>query len=72
MKAFGPGTDGFRTAVRNCAHDVVGPDRVRVGERLSRQGRRLCVTLQIQAETVDEVIDVYARLHGIRELMLIL
>ena len=32
----------------------------------------MCVTLTLRAETVDEVLLVYDRVHGVPELMLIL
>jgi putative lipoic acid-binding regulatory protein len=72
VKAFGPGTADFRDAVHGCARDVVGEERVEVRERISRGGRRMCVTLTLRARTVDEVLLVYDRVHDIPQLMLIL
>lgn len=71
VKAFGPGTRSFAQAIEACATAVVG-NRARVDERMSRHGSRMCVTLTLQAETVDEVIGVYHRIHEVDELMLIL
>ncbi len=72
VKAFGPETASFRAAVIACAHGVVGEARVTVAARSSRHGRRVCVTLALQAETVDEVLQVYAEISGVTDLMLIL
>jgi putative lipoic acid-binding regulatory protein len=72
VKAFGPGTGDFRAAIQDCATAVVGVTRLRVDERMSRRGSRMCVTLTLHAETVDEVICVYERIYGVPNLMLIL
>ena len=49
-----------------------GEERGEARERISSGGRRMCVTLTLRAETVDEVLLVYDRVHGVPELMLIL
>jgi putative lipoic acid-binding regulatory protein len=72
IKAFGPNTAEFRDAVHGCARDVVGEERVVVRERISRGGRRMCVTLTLRVQTVDEVLSVYDRVHEVPQLMLIL
>jgi putative lipoic acid-binding regulatory protein len=72
VKAFGPKTDDFRDAVHASAAQVVGAARVQIAERSSRHGRRVCVTLTIAAETVDDVIRVYAQICRVPELMMIL
>lgn len=72
VKAFGPETEAFRTAIVACAHAVVGEARVAVAARSSRHGRRVCVTLSLQVETVDEVLRVYGEINSVPELMLIL
>lgn len=71
VKAFGPGTRAFAQAIEACATAVVG-DRAEVHERMSRHGARMCVTLTLNVQTVDEVIGVYQRIHEVDELMLIL
>jgi putative lipoic acid-binding regulatory protein len=72
VKAFGPGSAEFAEAIHECARAVVGEERVVVRERISSGGRRMCVTLTLRAESVDEVLLVYDRVHGVPELMLIL
>lgn len=72
VKAFGPKTESFRAAVHAGAFAVVGPDRVTIGERSSRHGRRVCITLTLMAETVDEVIGVYRQMYSVPELLMIL
>lgn len=71
VKAFGPGADSFREEVEACAHAVVGV-RVEVTQRASKGGNRMCVTLTLDAKNVDEVIDVYDRVHEVDGLKLIL
>lgn len=72
IKAFGPGSDEFHAAVVAAAHAHLHPTRVMVQVRGTASGARQCVTLHLQAETVDEVEAVYERLHLIETLMLIL
>ncbi|MBL4687804.1 MAG: DUF493 family protein [Nannocystaceae bacterium] len=72
VKAFGPGTDDFRGAIRSAAVVVVGEERASFTERASRHGAKVCITLTLNAETVDEVIDVYERIHTVGTLALIL
>lgn len=73
IKAFGPSGDAFRQAVLDRAASVLGADRVGVkGERATRSGDRVCVTLALQVEQVDDIVHVYDRLHDVKDLMLIL
>jgi putative lipoic acid-binding regulatory protein len=72
VKAFGPGSEVFAAAIRACATAVVGADRAAVSERKSRKGARMCVTLTLRVQTVDEVIAVYERIHDVPGLALIL
>lgn len=72
IKAFGPAGDPFRDAVRAHAHAVAGETRVTVSERATRSGDRICVSVTIVVDTVEEVEEVYDRLHSIPELLLIL
>jgi len=72
IKAFGPAGSTFEADAESCAAAVVGTDRVAAHTRFSSGGRRSCVTLTLQAKTVDEVIATYERLHGLESLLLIL
>lgn len=72
IKAFGPGGGEFREAVVAHAHDVVGAGRVEVSERATRSGDRVCVTVTLAAESVEEVETMYARLYQLPDLLLIL
>lgn len=72
VKAFGPHTSAFREGVVSAAREVFGEDRAEVAERASRHGAKLCITLRLNAQSVDEVIDVYERIHRVETLALIL
>ena len=72
VKAFGPATPDFRDAIHACARAVVGDGGVQVHERFSSGGRRMCVTLTLQVQTVDDVVSVYDRIHAVPQLKLIL
>lgn len=72
IKAFGPGNDEFSAAAAAAAHAVVPPHRVDVQVRGTASGARQCVTLTLQADTIEEVEAVYERLHLLESLMLIL
>lgn len=72
IKAFGPASDEFREGVAAAAVHVVGETRATVAHRTSRRGSKVCVTLTVNAFTVDEVIDLYHRIHQVPGLMLIL
>ncbi len=72
IKAFGPSGDAFAADVQKCAVDVLGADRVASHTRFSSGGRRSCVTLTLRAQTVDDVIATYERLHTLDDLRLIL
>ncbi len=72
IKAFGPAGTTFEVDVQGCAADVVGSERVAAHTRFSSGGRRTCVTLTLRAESVDEVISTYERLHDLESLLLIL
>lgn len=71
IKAFGPAVDSFRAAAVGHAHTVVGSARVAVSERVTRSGDRVCVTLTLQAERVEEVEEVYGRLYSLPDVLLI-
>lgn len=71
IKAFGPACDEFRSGVGRAANAAVGA-RVELSERISSKGNSICITLTLAAETVDEVIFAYERLHAVPGLRLIL
>lgn len=71
IKAFGPADGAFRGAVVDLAHDVVGAARVVVSERGTRSGDRVCLTIDLQAERVEDVEEVYARLYSLPTVLLI-
>jgi putative lipoic acid-binding regulatory protein len=72
IKAFGPGHPEFHAAVVEAAHAEVHPTRVLVQVRTTTTNARQCVTLTLQAESVEEVEAVYERLHLLENLLLIL
>lgn len=72
IKAFGPESDRFREDVLRGATNVVGDARATVAHRTSSRGSKVCVTLTVNAFTVDEVIDIYDRIHQVPDLALIL
>ena len=72
IKAFGPATEAFAEGITAAAFEVVGEARASVAHRTSSRGAKVCVTLTVNAFTVDEVIDVYDRIHRVPDLLLIL
>jgi putative lipoic acid-binding regulatory protein len=72
VKAFGPSSDRFRLHVRAVALAVFGEERAQVLERTSSKGARVCITLLVNARSVDEVIEAYERIHDSPDLMLLL
>lgn len=72
IKAFGPESERFREGIVAAAVLVVGEARAAVAHRTSSRGSKVCVTLTVNAFTVDEVIDVYDRIHQVPDLQLIL
>ena len=71
IKAFGPAHEQFRVDIGEAVAAAVGA-RVEVSERLSSKGNSICITLVLAAETVDEVIYAYERIHAVPGLRLIL
>lgn len=72
IKAFGPAGGAFRASVVEHAHAAADEARVVVHERATRSGDRVCVTVTLHAERVEEVEDVYSRLYTLPDLLLIL
>jgi putative lipoic acid-binding regulatory protein len=71
IKAFGPATDLFRAQIELAGRAAVGA-RLVLSERLSSKGNSICITLTLTAETADEVILAYDRLHDVPGLKMIL
>lgn len=72
LKAFGPATPQFREAVKACARAVLGEEGFSSRERISSGGRQTCVSLDLNARSVDDVIAVYDGVHSVADLKLIL
>ena len=72
IKAFGKGGPDFEAAAVQVATEALGADRVGVQVRTTPSGTRQCVTLTLQARTVEDVETVYARLFALPDLLLIL
>ncbi|MHC4390301.1 MAG: DUF493 family protein [Planctomycetota bacterium] len=70
IKAFGPGLDSFREAIRGATARAVG-ERFTVTERSTQSGGAVCLTLTLHAETVDEVLLGYTELTAVPGLKLI-
>ncbi|NVB38185.1 DUF493 domain-containing protein [Pseudenhygromyxa sp. WMMC2535] len=71
IKVFGPASETFRQGCGQAAQDVVGT-RVELRERVSSKGNSICITMELRAEHVDEVIATYERLYEVAGLRLIL
>ena len=71
IKAFGPATDLFRSGIEQAGRSAVGA-RLELSERISSKGHSICITLTLTAQTVDEVILAYDRLHDVPGLKMIL
>lgn len=72
IKAFGPGQSDFPDRVQNALQEAVILCAVELRERKSAGGKRMCITIEMQAQAVDEVIRLYEALHRIESLQLIL
>lgn len=72
IKAFGPGESLFREAVRLAIAELELAVSPRFSERDSSSGSRVCVSICMTVESVDEVIVAYERLYRLRELMFVL
>lgn len=73
IKVFGPGQGGeFVDAVQAAVKRALCLGQVQMRERKSTRGNRICVTIELQAQSVDEVIALYESLHQIETLQLIL
>jgi putative lipoic acid-binding regulatory protein len=53
IKAFGPASESFCEGIAAAAVLVVGESRARVQHRTSSRGGKVCVTLTVNAFTVD-------------------
>lgn len=64
-KVFGPGTDAFRSDVHAVAAAAVGPEHVRSTERGTPSARRICITVVVEVQTVDDVLALYQAFAGV-------
>lgn len=71
IKAFGPATESFRAGVHGAIAAAVGA-RAQLRERVGSKGKSICITAELSAESVDEVLTAYERLHDVAELKMIL
>lgn len=72
VKAFGPAHDEFRVGIETAIIGAVAVERVSFSVRSTRSGHRICITAEIAAESVDEVIAAYESLYEVPGLQLIL
>lgn len=72
IKAFGPGQGAFRQAVDEALAECGLTEAATLKERASSAGNRVCVTIELAAQSVDQVIELYEALHRIETLQLIL
>ncbi|RMH00290.1 MAG: DUF493 family protein [Deltaproteobacteria bacterium] len=72
FKAFGPAGDAFESGVVAAAATVVERERIRVARRESGSGRKVCVTLDVDVASADEVLAIYAALRTVDALVLLL
>lgn len=72
FKAFGPASEPFERAVVEAAAGVVAAERIRVSRRTSGTGRKVCVTLDVEVASADEVLAVYAALRAVPALAMLL
>jgi len=70
IKVFGPNDASFVDAAHAAAASVVGA-RIGSSTRTSSGEKKVCVTLVLDVENVDEVIGVYERLYDLQGLQLI-
>ena len=72
VKAFGPALGDFEARMQCAVELVIARENARFSSRRSAGGNRLCVTVCMEIQTVDEVIAVYEEIHRIETLLLIL
>ena len=73
VKAFGPSTPEFRQSVLSAVNGVHGVAEAEVArENRTRSGDRCSLTVRLQAETAEVVLEVYDRLHEVHGLTLLL
>jgi hypothetical protein len=58
--------------VNAVAAAVVGIARLQSTERATKSARRICITLVLAVDTVDEVIAVYHQIAGVDGLLMLL
>lgn len=72
IKAFGPNLQEFRHEILACAHRVLTPQRVEASERSTKSGHKICITLTLAVEQVEEVESLYEQIYQVTHLQMIL
>ena len=72
IKAFGPNSQEFRQEIAACAHRVVTSERVQISERSTKSGHKICITLTLEVHQVEEIEILYAQIHQVTHLQMIL
>ena len=72
FKAFGPAGPAFEEDVLAAAAGVVPRERICVRRRASGSGKKVCVTLDVEVASADEVLAVYAALRDVETLVMLL
>ena len=72
LKAFGPAEEAFRFGVRSALDGISGKPRYEWRERSGTRGRRICITVTLNAERVEQVEESYEALHEVPGLLFIL
>ena len=72
IKAFGPGRSVFRQEVRVAISELNLAVLPQFSERESSSGKRVCVSVHMTVDSVDEVIEAYERLYQLQELLFVL
>ena len=72
IKAFGPNEARFRGGIQAAVEREIGPERVGFTERKTKTGTKVCITANMNAQSVDEVIAVYESLYDVPGLSMVL
>lgn len=72
IKAFGPNDAVFKVGVLACASAVLPESQFESHERVTKNGRQVCVTLTLSARSVEDIEAVYAGIYTITTLKFIL
>lgn len=73
IRAIGAAEDDFESrVVAAVREEVAGPGEVDHSSRYTRGGRHVSVTLDITVQTAEQVRSIYARIHEVEGLRLLL